>query len=69
MPRETSAFSVSEQKPGSLARAVRDKASGAPKSQLFFKADIISGVLGQPPCGERTLLDLKPPSSLTEGTV
>ena len=64
MPRETSAFSVSEQ--GLVLAAPPNTASGAPKAPLFVKADIKSGVFGEPPHCKRTLLNLKLLSSLAE---
>ena len=69
MPRETSDFSVSEQKLGGLALGAPHNASGAPKSPLFVMADIKSGVFGESSHRQRTLLNLKLLSSLTEESV
>ena len=44
MPRETSDFSVSEQKLGGLALGAPHNASDGPKPPLFVAADIKSGV-------------------------
>ena len=44
MPRETSDFSVSEQKLGGLTLGAPHNASDAPKPPLFVAADIKSGV-------------------------
>ena len=66
MPRETSDFSVSEQKLGGLTLGAPHNASDAPKPPLFVAADIKSGVFGEPPHCKRTLLNLKLLSSLAE---
>ena len=66
MPRETSDFSVSEQKLGGLALAAPHNANDAPKPPLFVAADIKSSVLGETSHRERTLLHLKVLTSLAE---
>jgi hypothetical protein len=69
VPRETSDFSVSEQKLGGLALAAPHNANDAPKPPLFVAADVKSGVFGELQPRERALLHLKLLSSLAEESV